>query len=139
MGGINVYCGSFKGIDKSCSGFKGVLAGMDEVGSEPERSVIARISAALDHANDYILIEPADARTLLPVLRRYAAWVDSQLTIPGDPLDQITRDDRGVSIKRQVDLKYGEGLGWRAWCARTLLGAFEVADAESEPVALVWG
>lgn len=138
MGGINVYCGSFKSVDKSCSALKGVLAGMGEMGSEQERAAITRINSALESANDYILIEPADARTLLPLLRRYASWVDNQLTIPGDPLDQITRDDRGLSVRRQVDMKYGEGLGWRAWCARELLGAFETADAESQEVALVW-
>jgi len=138
MGGINVYCGSFKSVDKSCSAFEGVLAGMDQMGSERERAVIARINAALEHANDHILIEPEDARTLLPLLRRYAAGVDSQLAIPGDPWDQMERDDRGLPARRQVDLKYGEGLGWRAWCARELLGAFETADAKSEQVALVW-
>ena len=37
-----------------------------------------------------------------------------------------------------TDLTYGAGLGWRAYCARDLLKAFEVADAEAEPVALVW-
>lgn len=138
MGGINVHCGSFKSIDKSCSAFEGVLAGMDERGAEQERSVIARINAALDHAKDHILIEPAEARTLLPLLRRYADELDRRLTIPGDPHDQISRDARGLSVQRQVDQQYGEGLGWRAWCARELLGAFETADAESEQVALVW-
>jgi hypothetical protein len=99
--------------------------------------VIARIDAALDDANDHILIEPADARTLLPLLRRYAADVQSQLAIPGDFLDQMARDER-ASPERAVDLKYGEGLGWQAWCVRDLLRAFETADAESQEVALVW-
>lgn len=137
MGGINVYCGSFEGDDKSCSAFEGVLGGMHEMASEPEQSVIARINAALDDADDHIVIEPSDARTLLPLLRRYAARVNSQLAIPGDFLDQMARDER-ASPGREVDLKYGEGLGWQAWCARDLLRAFEVADAESEEVALVW-
>jgi hypothetical protein len=137
MGGINVHCGSFSGDDKSCSAFEGVLGGMDQMASQPERSVIARINKALDDANDYILIEPADARTLLPLLRQYAERVESQLAIPGDPFDQMARDER-ASPERETDLKYGEGLGWRAWCARDLLKAFEVADAESEQVALVW-
>jgi hypothetical protein len=137
MGGINVHCGSFSGDDKSCSAFKGVLRGMDEMGTELERSVIARINTALDQANDYILIEPADARTLLPLLRRFAARVDSQLAIPGDPFDQMDRDARACP-GGEVNLKYGEGLGWRAWCVRDLLRAFEVADTESEEVALVW-
>jgi hypothetical protein len=100
-------------------------------------SIVARTNTARDNANDYILNEPGDARLLLPLLRRYAALVNSQLAIPGDPFDQMDRDER-TSPERAVDLKYGEGLGWRAWCVRDLLKAFETADSESEEVALVW-
>jgi hypothetical protein len=139
MGGINVYCGSFKGINKSCSAFEGVLAGLTAMASAADAPGLARIREALEHVNDHLLIAPADARVLLPLLRRYAARVDSELAIPGDPRDQIDRDGRGLSTRRQVDLMYGEGLGWRAWCATNLLRAFEVADAESQEVALVWG
>jgi hypothetical protein len=138
MGGINVYCGSFQGDDKSCSAFQGVLEGMDGMGSGPERSIIARIRAdLLDEDRDHLLVEPAEARLLLPLLRRYAALVQSRLAIPGDFLDQMARDERAAP-ERAVDLKYGEGLGWQAWCVRDLLRAFETADAESEEVALVW-
>lgn len=138
MGGINVYCGSFQGDDKSCSAFQGVLEGMGEIGSGPERTIIARIEAdLLDKDRDHLLVEPGDARLLLPLLRRYAAFVQSKLVIPGDFLDQMARDER-ASPERAVDLKYGEGLGWQAWCVRDLLRAFETADAESEQVALVW-
>ena len=139
MGGINIYCGSFQGEDKSCSAFEGVLGAMGEMASEAERLVIARIKASLsqDEDADYLIIEPDDARQLIPLLRQYAASVNSRLAIPGDHFDQMARDERAFP-RRETDLKYGEGLGWRAWCARDLLKAFEVADAESGEVALVW-
>jgi hypothetical protein len=70
-------------------------------------------------------------------LRKYAAGIEGQLAVPGDPFDQIARDERALPA-RTTELQYGEGLGWRAWCARDLLRAFETADAESEEVALVW-
>jgi hypothetical protein len=138
MGGINVHCGSFSSVDKSCSAFEGVIAGLEDMASDEERPTVIEIKAALDDVVDHLLIEPAQARKLLPLLRKYAARVDSQLAIPGDPFDQMDRDDR-ASPERQTELKYGAGLGWRAWCASNLLRAFEVADVESEQVALVWG
>lgn len=137
MGGINIYCGSFEGEDKSGSAVEGVLNGIAEMASAPERTTIGRVRAALQDGEDHTLIEPEDARLLLPILRQYAARLDAQLATPGDPFDQMRRDERQLPA-RVTELQYGESLGWRAYCARDLLKAFEVADAESEPVALVW-
>lgn len=137
MSGINIYGGSFSGDDKSGSAFEGVLTGMDTLGSAEERATIAGIKAALSEAEDHIVIETADVRRLLPLLRRYAAGIDGQLAVPGDPFDQMARDEL-ASPGRATELQYGEGLGWRAWCARDLLRAFETAETEAEQVALVW-
>jgi hypothetical protein len=138
MSGINIYCGSFEGDDKSGSAVEGVLNGIEEMASAPQRAAIGAIKEGLlDEEMDHLLIEPADARLLLPILREYAARVDGELAVPGDPFDQMARDERALP-GRETDLKYGEGLGWRAWCVRDLLKAFETADAESEEVALVW-
>ena len=137
MGGINIYCGAFEGEDKSGSAFEAVLAGMEEIASAPQRTTIARIRVALRDGDDHLLIEPPDARLLLPLMRQYSASVDSQLAMPGDPVDQMRRDERQFP-NRVTELQYGESLGWRAYCARDLLKAFETADAESEEVALVW-
>jgi hypothetical protein len=138
MGGINIYCGSFEGDDKSGSAVEGVLNGIEEMASAPQRAAIGAIKEGLlDEEMDHLLIEPDDARLLLPLLREYAAREDGQLAVPGDPFDQMARDERAFH-GRETDLKYGEGLGWRAWCVRDLLKAFETADAESEEVALVW-
>jgi hypothetical protein len=137
MGGINIYCGGFEGEDKSGSAVEGVLNGIEEMASAPERTAIGRIRTALQDGEDHTLIQPEDARLLLPTLRQYAARLDAQLAIPGDPFDQIRRDER-QSPDRITELQYGESLGWRAYCARDLLKAFETADSESEEVALVW-
>ncbi|HEY2709391.1 MAG TPA: hypothetical protein VGI95_15180 [Caulobacteraceae bacterium] len=137
MGGINIYCGSFEGEDKSGSPFQAVLAAMDKMASAPERSIIARILAAMPQEDDHLLIAPDDARALAPLLRRYAAQIDGQLASPGDPFDQMTRDER-ASPDRITELQYGESVGWLAYCAQDLLQAFETAVAEQEEVALVW-
>ncbi len=99
--------------------------------------MIAHLKALLSMATEYVVIEPDEARLLTPLLRRYAASLDRQLTVPGDPLDRMARDQQ-QSPERARELQYGEGLGWRAYCAEDLLRAFEVADAESEEVALVF-
>jgi hypothetical protein len=137
MGGINIYCGSFEGEDKSGSAVDGVLNGIMEMASAPQRTIIDRIKTSLLEGEDHALIEPEDARLLLPLIRRYSADVDGRLAIPGDPLDQMRRDEQ-QSPARIAELQYGESLGWRAYCARDLLRALETADAESEEVALVW-
>ena len=137
MSGINIYGGSFSGDDKSGSAFEGVLVGMEALGSAEERATIATIKAALSDAEDHIVVPTADVRRLLPLLRKYATGIEGQLVVPGDPFDQMARDEM-ASPGRTTELQYGEGLGWRAWCARDLLRAFETADAESEEVALVW-
>jgi hypothetical protein len=137
MGGINICCGSFEGEDKSGSAIEGVLSGINGTATTAERMIIDRLTAAILEVEDHLLIEPEDARLLLPILRQYAARLDAQLANPGDPLDQMRRDER-QSPSRISELQYGESLGWRAYCAADLLKAFEVADAESEPVALIW-
>ena len=137
MGGINIYCGNFEGEDKSGSAVEGVLSGVEEMAYTLQRTTIARIKAALLEADDHMVIAPGDARLLLPLLRQYSTSLDAQLVTPGDPLDQMRRDERQFP-DRITELQYGESLGWRAYCASDLTKAFEVADAESEDVALVW-
>ena len=124
MGGINIRCGSFSGTDKSGSALGGVLRDMAAVASAEESAVLGRLTAAFDAASEYIFIEADDARRLLPLLRRYSDKVDAQLPVPGDPLDQIAREE-GRGDVDLTELKYGAGLGWRAYCARDLLRAFE--------------
>ena len=137
MAGINIYCSSFSGEDKSGSAFEGVLMELADMASVSETEIIVRLKANFDRASDYLLIEPDDAKALLSLVRRYHAEIDSKLAITGDPLDQMVRDE-DPEASDPTELKYGAGLGWRAYCAHDLLKAFEAADAEGEPVALVW-
>ncbi|WP_179505856.1 MULTISPECIES: hypothetical protein [unclassified Sphingomonas] len=137
MGGINIYCGSFSGGDKSGSAFESVLMEMKVMASAFEAETIDRLKTDLDKASDHLLIQASDAKNLLLLTRRYCVVINAQLAAPGDPLDQIARDEaRGKADP--TDLKYGAGLGWRAYCANDLLKAFEAAEAGAEPVALVW-
>ncbi len=138
MGGINIHCGSFSGADKSGSAFEGVLTALIETAAPTERAIIDKIRAALDEATDHLLISPQDAQALLPSLRTYNVHIDSLLAVAGDPWDQICRDDQQAGPAASTRLKYGDGLGWRAYCAHDLVKAFEIAVAESQPVALVW-
>ena len=137
MGGINIYCGSFQGRDKSGSAFSGVLDEMEAMAAPREAEAIHKIRAALDEASDHVIVEPDEARFLLPLVRRYSSQLDSELAVPGDPLDQMTRDNSRGDVD-PTELKYGKGLGWRAYCIFDLLAAFEISEVESEPVALVW-
>jgi hypothetical protein len=138
MGVINIHCGSFSGEHKSGSAFQDVFAEMALTTSPQERAVIERLIAELDTALDHLLIAPEDALTLTPLLRNYNASLESQLAVAGEIDGQISRDAEQAGLEAGTRLQYGEGLGWRAYCARDLIAGFEVSNAEAEPVALVW-
>ena len=105
MGGINIYCGLFRGEEKSGSAFEGVLAEMETVASAAEAAVIARLKLALNNASDHIIIQAADARLLQPLLRRCHESLDSKLVVPGHPFDQMARDE--AQGGKPTALKYG--------------------------------
>lgn len=73
MGGINIYCGSFEGEDKSGSAFEDVLDDLSILADAKTRSVIARIKLSLEEASDHILVLPDDASGLIEPLRAYNA------------------------------------------------------------------
>jgi hypothetical protein len=137
MGGINIYCGSFSGEDRSGSAFESVLMEMNFMASAFEAETIGRLKTDLGKASDHLLIQACDAKSLLLLTRRYCDAINAQLAIPGDPRDQMARDEARNKVD-STELKYGAGVGWRAYCANDLLKAFEVAEAEAEPVVLVW-
>jgi hypothetical protein len=137
MGGINIHCGSFSGEDKSGSAFEGVLAAMAALASGHEAKIIAQIQAAFDGAADHLLIPDYDARDLLPLVRKCRAELEAEIGPAVDAFEQIARDETETTLS-PTDLKYSAGLGWRYYCVSNLLRAFEIADQESQPVALVW-
>ncbi len=109
MGGVNIYCGTFIGRDKSGTPFEEVLADITDEAESDVRNVIRRINQALETASDHVLVQPDDASALLNDL---AAQLDRY-----DPDEQNDR---------------------RKICAEDLLKACQTAVAEGEPIALVW-
>ncbi|WP_156416571.1 MULTISPECIES: hypothetical protein [unclassified Sphingopyxis] len=73
MGGINIYCGSFQGEDKSGSAFEDVLDDLSILADANTLSVISRIKLSLEDASDHILVFPDDASDLIEPLRAYNA------------------------------------------------------------------
>ena len=109
MGGVNIYCGTFIGEDKSGTPFEAVLADLADQAGSGVQDVIRRINEALETAQDHVLVQPDDASVLIDDL---AAQVDRYE--PDQP------DDR------------------RKTCAEDLLKACHTAVAEGQPIALVW-
>jgi hypothetical protein len=111
MGGVNIYCGSFVGEDKSGTKFETVLdeVGADD-GSEKTKKIILAIMESINDAEDHILISAEDAKELIFPLTEYL---------------QRLRNDIGTRDMRE-------------YCAIDLLKACEVAVEEKEPIALVW-
>ncbi|PDS34463.1 hypothetical protein CO665_31010 [Rhizobium anhuiense] len=111
MGGVNIYCGSFVGNDKSGTKFEIVL---NEVvaqdGSDKTRQIVLGVMESINDAEDHILISPEDAEELIFPLTEYL---------------QRLRDDIST-------------FDMREYCAIDLLKACEVAVEEREPIALVW-
>ena len=108
VGGINIYCGSFIGRDKSGTPFEAVLAEIAEQSGGDAKKVVEAVEAALEVASDHVLIEPDAASKIVQPLRR---WIE---------IDRI---------KGQLQLKK---------CAEDLISACDVAIETGEPIAIVW-
>ena len=137
MGGINIHCGSFSGRDKSGSAFEGVLAGLKPIADGWARAAIERIEAELMLASSFILISPADAAQLLPLLRRYRSVLERDLGPARDLKDLLRHDEEIVGLD-PVEAKSGKGQGWQYYCVTDLERAFEVAGLEARNVVLCW-
>ena len=108
MGGINIYCGSFVGRDKSGTPFETVLAESANGAGQEVECVVASIGDALEVASDHILVDPADAAKLIEPLQ---GWL------------QLNINDSRPLLKE---------------CAEDLIEACRVATSDGEPVAIVW-
>lgn len=79
MGGVNIYCGSFVGNDKSGTKFETVL---NEVvaqdGSDKTRQIVLVVMESINDAEDHILISAEDAEQLIVPLTEYVQ------RLPGD-------------------------------------------------------
>ncbi|GAA3109677.1 hypothetical protein GCM10010520_62740 [Rhizobium viscosum] len=111
MGGVNIFCGSFHGEDKSATAFETVLEeAVAHGGNADAKEVLAGILESLERANDHILIWPPEARTLLPSLKTYR----DRICVDADERDP------------------------RLYCVVDFVKACETADLEVEPVVIVW-
>ncbi|SCB13355.1 hypothetical protein GA0061102_100311 [Rhizobium miluonense] len=111
MGGINIYCGSFVGDDKSGTMFETVLAEVTAHARNVDTTRIIRsIISSIDDARDHILISPEDAANLI-----------SPFT---DCLDHYRNKFSADDL--------------RAYCLIDLLEACKTSAMETEPVAIVW-
>ncbi|WP_027683645.1 hypothetical protein [Rhizobium leguminosarum] len=111
MGGVNIYCGSFVGEDKSGTKFETVLSEVAaNDGSANTKKIILGIMESINDADDHILISAEDAKELIFPLTEYL---------------QRLRDDISAFDMRQ-------------YCAIDLLKGCEVVVEEKEPIALVW-
>jgi hypothetical protein len=108
MGGINIHCPPFVGRDKSGTPFEAVLAEISEEAGQEVEHVVRGIDEALEIARDHILIDPADAATLIDPLR---LWIERN---PNDARPLFKE------------------------CAEDLLAACRAAVSNGGPVALVW-
>lgn len=137
MGGISIHCGSFSGRDKSGSAFEGVLAALKPVADGWARAAIERIEAELMLASNFILISPADATVLFPLVQRYKAVLERDLG-PARSLEDLLRHDEDVTGLDQQEAKAGQGIGWQYYCVTDLERAFATAGLESRNVVLSW-
>ncbi|TBC84228.1 hypothetical protein [Rhizobium ruizarguesonis] len=111
MGGVNIYCGSFVGEDKSGTKFETVLSEVAaNDGSPNTKKIVLGILESINDADDHILISAEDAGELIFPLTEYL---------------QRLRNDISAGDRRE-------------YCAVDLLKACEVAAEEKEPIAIVW-
>lgn len=133
MAGINIYCGSFAGADKSGSAFEAVFAELAAISSPDIGEVIERLMSMLEVARDFLLIDPDDARLLLPALRKQAEilWATASA---GTAIAQMIADEE--SAGRRLDPS--ESLGWKLYCIDDLITACGTSATEGESIAFVW-
>ena len=137
MGGINIHCGTFSGRDQSGSAFEGVLAAVKPIADGWARAAIERIESELMLASNFILISPADATVLFPLIQRYKAVLERDLG-QARTLDELLRHDEEITGLDATEAKAGKGIGWQYYCVVDLERAFAVAGLQSRNVALSW-
>jgi hypothetical protein len=140
MSGGYIHCGTFMGSDKSGSAISGVIDALPDfipAADRPSflRSVIDPIREALNAGQEYILIEPAIAEQLTPVLESFYARLGQELGSP-EPWYAPSRDEEaGID---PLEAKWGKGKGWQYYCADDLLKACRVSVDCGEPICVTF-
>jgi len=129
LSGLNISCGSFRGRDKSGSAFEAVL---DALNGAPT-GLIDNIKSGFDD-NEYVLIPEEQANLLLPLLIAYRKRLVADIGHDDWTKEAAAEDARGIDF---VKAKWGEGRGWRLYCATDLICACETSLVEHETIAVV--
>ncbi|MGZ5857342.1 MAG: hypothetical protein ACXWJK_08900 [Burkholderiaceae bacterium] len=128
MAGLNISCGDFQADEKSGSAFERVLLDLPGI----DDGVKQQILSGFDN-EEYVLIEAVGAAELVSSIR---AYLDNLVMEIGhsDYRAEMEREEQAGADP--VKLKWGEGRGWRLYCAINLLRACENSAETQEPVVV---
>ncbi|WP_028102026.1 hypothetical protein [Pseudoduganella violaceinigra] len=126
MSGLNISCGDFRADEKSGSPLERVLRDLPGLTDEIRQEILAGFDAG-----EYTQVAPAIAIGIIPQLRAYRESLVSEIG-HSDHLREMAREENAGACS--VKLKWGEGRGWRLYCAVNLLAACEHAAVTHEPV-----
>jgi hypothetical protein len=131
MSGLNISCGKCFADDKAGSAFERVLEDLPNVSDDTKRDILS----GFDN-NEHTTIGSDIAVHLIDSLRRYRDQLVSEIG-HGDWLKEMDREQETGA--NPVELKWGEGRGWRLYCAVNLLAACEHSSVSQEPVVVCLG
>jgi hypothetical protein len=126
MSGLNISCGSFSSGDKAGTPFERVIDELSGVAQEIKKRVLSGFDT-----DEHTLIGPEDAELLIQPLLAYRNRLVAEIG-HDDWMREIDREERtGVC---SIKLKWGEGRGWRLYCAVNLLAACQESAKTGQPV-----
>jgi hypothetical protein len=128
MSGLNISCGEFQADEKSGTAFERVLGELPGVSGDTRQAILAGFNDG-----EFTLITPDVAIELISQLRDYCDSLVSEIG-HGDFLREMNREERSGICS--VKLKWGDGRGWRLYCATNLLAACEHSAISHQPVAI---
>ncbi len=128
MSGLNISCGEFQADEKSGFPFERVLSALPGISGETREQILAGFDDG-----ESTLIAPELAIELIPQLRDYRDALVSEIG-HSDFLQEMNREE--ASGVCSVKLKWGEGRGWRLYCAVNLLAACEHSALSRQPVVV---
>ncbi len=128
MSGLNISCGGFLADEKSGSAFERVLLDLSGI----EDGVKQQLLSGFDN-QEYVLIEAVCAADLVPSIRAYRDKLIMEIGHSDYQREMAQEEQTGSD---PVKLKWGEGRGWRLYCAINLLAACEISVETKEPVVV---
>jgi hypothetical protein len=129
MSGLNISCGNYRADDKSGSAFERVISDLPGVADELKHQILAGFEDG-----EYVVIDAALAASLVPAICSYRDSLVGEIG-HADYLREMEREEREARAT-PVELKWGEGRGWRLYCSINLQAACERAADTQEPVVV---